>query len=148
MALHRAMLLKITGDKALDRRLARLKTRDASTISRKAVNAAITVLAQAQRNAAPNKHVKKAIGKRNSKSKRTGEVMAKACVQVSKTKARNFPHAHLLVLGTDERETKAGHGRGRMTPHKFLEQATKGALGSAVAAARSKAAEELRKVRP
>lgn len=51
------------------------------------------------------------------------KIVAKAGVNVAKKRAQRAPHAHLLGLGTKERETKAGKKRGRITARPWVPDA-------------------------
>lgn len=163
------ILLSLTGDRELDGKLRALARNMQSRIARRAVNKGVTVILNAQRRAAPNKALRKSLGKSNKRSKRLGVVEAKAGINVGKrpsrivdgsivAQGRQFPQAHLLVLGTAERYVKskgfsqrikrlaggrAGY-RGKIKPRRFIESATMGAANEAGQAAAASAWHDLR----
>lgn len=80
----------VTGDKELDKKLAELIEGAEKKIMRPAVAGGLRVAAKAMKAAVPSnmKDAKKAIGSRFNKSKRTGEVMAKAGAAVGMKAAK------------------------------------------------------------
>lgn len=172
------ILLSLTGDRELDRKLSALARNVQSRIARRAVNKGVTVILNAQRRAAPNKALRKSLGKSNKRSKRLGVVEAKAGINVGKrpsrvvdgsivAQGRQFPQAHLLVLGTAERYTTGRRGgfgnrarafaqsikrlaggragyRGRIKPRRFIESASMGAANEAAQVAAASAWNDLR----
>lgn len=126
----------LTGDKELDKKLRRLGDKGAKKVARKAVGQALTVVSRAAKREAPNKTVRRSIGKRLKRSK--GLVAsAKAGVNVGKKKSKANRIAPILALGTADRQTKAGHNRGRIQPDDFLARSFRSSEG----AARSKMAD-------
>lgn len=153
----------ITGDKQLDRQLLKLATRDIKRIQRNAVNKALTVISKAIRNQAPvgtTRGLKKSIGKRFKRKKRTGEIEAKAGIQVGKKKAKlaavrgatdssgsgsMAPHAHLVALGTKPRYTKRGAYRGVMPSNDFVDRGYDSSKAQALEVQRQAFADGIRK---
>jgi hypothetical protein len=89
-------------------------------LARAALGAALTKSAQLIRKAAPARtRIKKSIGTRFKKNKRSGVHEAKAGLNVG-NKHGTAPHAHFFVLGTDYRFTKSGAARGKIIPNKFV----------------------------
>lgn len=159
------MRATITGDKRLDRKLKKLAGPIANRAITAGIRAGMTPVARAMRaavNASPasataKRGARKAIGQRFSKNKggpNKGVREAKVGFGVGRKGARRLEHLssgetrgvgisatniHWFVLGTDERETKAGHGTGSI-PELFAGAADAGrAVGSAaLAAARKK----------
>lgn len=156
-----AMAMVVTGDKALDAKLARLAAdKTQHKLGRKALGKGLTALAKAQRERAPvgpTGNLKRSIGSRHKKNKTKGVVEAKAGAGVGtknpkdKTKKvkgrRQAPHAPLVALGTRSRSRQQIGGRfrtryplfdrrststGTMTPNEFIKQATASALPTAV----------------
>jgi len=130
----------ITGDKAIDRRLANLSKRGSQRAITAGVNAGMTPIVKAIR-AAINatsasselkREARKTVGKRFKKARgRTRE--AKAGFAVGKKKKQHgvgisSRNIHWPVLGTDERATKAGGSTGQMPAE--LEGLTKGAFAA------------------
>lgn len=113
-----AVSISITGDKRIIRSLNRLSNRGIRAADRKAVGQGLTVIAKAIKAEVPShmKSVRKAIGKRFKKSKKTGLREAKVGMGVGKKKSKIAPHAHLIILGTQDRYTKAGRYTGRIEP--------------------------------
>lgn len=160
----------ITGDKQLDRQLLKLATRDIKRIQRNAVNKALTVISKAIRNQAPvgkTRGLKKSIGKRFKRKKRTGEIEAKAGIHVGKKKAKlevsrgglrglfgakrtvyktaNAPHAHLVAAGTTPRYTKRGAYRGVMPSNDFVDRGYDSSKAQALEVQRQAFADGIRK---
>lgn len=133
----------ITGDRELDRQLALLEKRDARRINRVGVNKGLAIIAKAIRRAAPvgkTRALKKDIGKRFARNRRSGEIEAKAGVGVGKKKVNRrgvsgrANHSHLVALGTQSRVTKSGASRGVMPANDFVTQAFASAQPSAASA--------------
>lgn len=151
-----ALLFELTGDQALD---AKLKTLDRDLqrkVAGQGVNAGLGVLLKAARGAAPNKRLKRALGKRNKKGRISGVQEGKIGLNVGKKGEKQFPHAHLLVLGTQPRytgqrtrRTKTGTTtkatgntrafRGRIKPSAWFQAAIRGAMSLAAQVATNKA---------
>jgi len=138
------MTATLTGDKALDKKLARLADKAATKVSRKAVNQGMTVLAKAMRAAAPDKVSKKSIGKRYKKKRTSGVIEAKVGINVgqnlqkqqalAKDRGEDTPKqsvVHLIALGTDKRQTAKGANRGSIEPNDFVARAYQGAESTA-----------------
>jgi HK97 gp10 family phage protein len=106
----------LTGDKEIEKTLAKLADKAGDRVARNALGAGLTKVAKAMKQAAPvgkTGAVKASIGKRNEKS-RKGVFEAKAGVNVgkkTKIKGKFAPHAHLVALGTKRRQRKAIGGR-------------------------------------
>jgi HK97 gp10 family phage protein len=103
--------VSITGDKALDRKLASLSTKGSRRARTAAVKAGMTAVARGIRSEVPvgeTKALKKSIGSRVAKAKRganKGTTQAKAGVNVGKKSGKQAPHSHLVALGTEDRYT-------------------------------------------
>lgn len=117
----------VTGDRELEQQLLKLARRDTRRVVRNATNKGLTHISKAIRQQAPvgkTKAVRKTIGKRFARSRQTGQMEAKAGIDVGKrnrkgTKTR-APHAHLSALGTKERFTQRGASRGVMPQNDFV----------------------------
>ncbi len=126
----------ITGDKELEKRLRWLADKAADRVARSATGAGLTVIAKAQKKAAPEGptgNTKASIGKRFERKARTGFVTAKAGVNVgkrSKRKGRIAPHSHLVALGTRPRVRKSGGSTGVMPANPWIKTSTQSALGA------------------
>lgn len=156
------MATSFTGDRALDRRLASLEKREAKKFARKAINAALTIANKSIKSEAPSKRVRKSIGKRFKKNKRTNVTEAKAGINVGKKRGANTraPHAHLVALGTRRRKRrrlggwakgrsgKLRTGRMRAVDGRFVKRGMRSASGRMQQAIRNKVASELKKVTP
>lgn len=109
----------IQGADELDRRLKRLGRKDRSTAMRRARAKSLTVIrkgivAEVPVATTPGhsaKSIKRSIGTRNKKSKRSGEQESKAGVKVGKKRKSVAPHAHLIALGTKPRVRKSIGGK-------------------------------------
>jgi hypothetical protein len=130
----------VTGDKAIDRVLEAMQAGAVKKIMRPAIAAGLRVSAKAMKAAVPAnmKDAKKAIGSRFNKSKRTGELMAKAGAGVGsigkkknrekaeekqKLKRGGRPGVGIgvrnimwFILGTKGRRTESGKSTGSMPP--------------------------------
>lgn len=126
----------ITGDKALDKVLANLQAGAEKKVMKPAIAAGLRVAAKAMKAAVPAnmKDAKKAIGSRFNKSRRTGEVMAKAgagvgmkaakiAKQVAKQSEKRAGRPGVgvgvrnimwFILGTKSRQTESGKSTGSM----------------------------------
>ncbi|MGE0105115.1 MAG: hypothetical protein AB7G12_12770 [Thermoanaerobaculia bacterium] len=156
------VLFRLTGDKELDGKLRDLDRDMQRKIAGKANNAGLMEILKAQRDAAPNKRLKRALGKRNKRNRRTGMQEGKVGLNVGKRGPKQFQQGHLLTLGTEDRwtgskkrnsrrgivqvlKTAATRAfRGRIKPNDWIRQATKRALGTAAQVAASKAWELIR----
>lgn len=120
----------ITGVADLEKTLRSLSDKSADRVAKAALRGGLAEITKAQRKAAPvgeTGALKKSIGSRLEKSKRTGLVMAKAGLNVGKRKSgkkkgasterlsklveQGAPHAHLVALGTQKRERKSIGGK-------------------------------------
>lgn len=154
---RKATFRLLTGDKEIDRRLARIqKTGTANKIARSALSASANVYARAMRKEVPSKDkdVKKAIG---SSVKVKGKfVTAKAGAAVGR-KAGSDPkdrdskrpgvgiaaaNIHWYILGTKKRKTKSGKSTGRMPEMSAIQRGAK----KASAAAQTKLTDQAKKV--
>jgi hypothetical protein len=134
----------LTGDKALDRTLARLADKTAKKIARKAVSAALTVVNRAAKKEAPDKRSRKAIGKRMKRSK--GLVAgAKVGVNVGKKKANKDYVAPWLAMGTEERHTDTGENRGRIEGDDYIARSFRTSESAAAAKMKEVVATEIAK---
>lgn len=128
------MAAVITGDKALDRKLARLAGRDSGRARRAAAKAGITEIAKGIRSevpVGPTKNLKKSIGGRVAKAKggpQKGVTEAKAGVNVGKKRGKRAPHAHLVGLGTKERTRRKLGGKFAGVENPTAEQLGTGAM--------------------
>ena len=117
---------KITGDKALDRKLSHLSDKGQARATKSAIGKALTVIARGIRNAIPPnlKSVKKTVGTKNKKNKRKGIHEAKVGLGVGKQKKQaragkpgvgiSKANVHWWALGTGERQKKDGQSTGAM----------------------------------
>lgn len=132
-----AAAISITGDKALDRKLATLSTKGSRRARTAAVRAGMTQIARGIRSEVPvgeTKALKKSIGSRVAKAKRgrnKGTTQAKSGVNVGKKKAKRAPHSHLVALGTDRRDTESGRDRGVMPDNDFVRRGFDKSAGTA-----------------
>lgn len=124
------MPASLTGDKALDKTLRRLRDKTAKRIARKAVSQALTVINRAAKREAPDKTTRRSIGKRMKRS--SGLVVtAKVGVNVGKKKSQASHVARWIALGTKIRKTKRGQARGAIKGDDFLARSFKGSEGAA-----------------
>lgn len=120
----------VTGDAKLDRVLRDLDLKMQKKIARGALAKSLTPVAQAIKSEVPGwKSVRKAIGKRNKKNKRSGLHQAKVGVNVGKKPAKKgevehgkpippgkqVPWATPLATGTGKRFIKTGKRKGQYT---------------------------------
>lgn len=122
----------VTGVAELDRQLNRIATRDARRLVRNGVNKGLTVLAKAIRTEAPKGrtgNLRKGIGKRFRKNRRSGEMEAIAGIGVGKKK--RAAHIRIVALGSKPRVTKAGAYRGVMPANDFVTRAASRVGGNA-----------------
>lgn len=134
------LVADIVGDKQLIRRLKRLEKKGQNAAARKALGKGMTVTANAMRQAAPvgeKKMVKKSIGKKLKKNKKTGLHESRVGINIGKKRrpkgtpitgkgASKFqsPHAHLVALGTKPRvHKKTGKSVGSVPPNPFVKRA-------------------------
>lgn len=150
----------ITGDEELESALKSLADKTADKIAKAAVGAGLNVLVKAMRKEAPvgaTGAVKKSIGKRFERNKKTGIITAKAGVNVGKRTlkkiGREAPHSHLVILGTKRRQRQSIGGRfgfirnptaqqlstGSGPENPFVRRATEGSTGSVRRAMHEKA---------
>ena len=123
------MSVSITGHQAIDRRLKRLATTGQRRVGRAMVGAMMTEISRGIRNAIPpsQKSVKKTLGRKSGKDKKTGVYQAKVGLGVgkrSKSSKQRDPkkpgvgiskqNVHWFILGTTERVRKKGGRTGRM----------------------------------
>ncbi len=160
----------LTGDKGLEATLAKLAGKEADRIAKSALGAGLTVIAKAQRKAAPvgkTGAVKASIGKRLESGKRGNSFTAKAGINVGKQSKKpkltgmniNAPHSHLVALGTAQRSRKTIGGKfsyitkpteqqlstGIMPSNPFIKVAYEAANGNAAEAMRKRAEKALAK---
>lgn len=92
-------------------------------LARAALGAALTESARLIRNAAPRgTRIRKSVGKRFAKNRRTGVHEAKAGLNVG-SKSGTAPHAHFFTLGTKARYTRRGQFRGSILENVFVKRA-------------------------
>lgn len=92
-------------------------------LSRAALGAGLRESAKVMKEAAPKgSRIKKSVGTRFAKNRRTGIHEAKAGLNVGK-KNGTAPHAHFFVLGTAPRETEDGRNRGFVEANRFVRKA-------------------------
>ena len=118
--------IKFTGQYEVFRRLKHLATKDAKRIGRQAINKGMTPIAQALRKETPKGPtgtLKRSVGKKNKKNRKTGIQEAKVGYNVGKKPFRvgrgkvsrtRAPHAHLFAMGTKNRSWKSGKSTGHM----------------------------------
>ena len=129
------ILTSLTGDKRLNRKLAHLAKKGQKKVARSALSKGLSVIAKGIRKEAPvgkTKAVRKAIGKRLRKNKRTGIHEAKVGVNVAKKKGKQAPHGHLVAAGTAERQHKSGKSTGSVDPNPFVERGFRATQGKAM----------------
>lgn len=150
------MNVTITGVKEVDAMLKGLSGKAAERISSAALSGGTTVLRREMRKAAPvgkTGKLKKSIGSRNEKDKRTGVRSAKAGINVGRQRKTTIraPHGHLVALGTNDRYTDQGFSRGAMPKNDFIRDATAKAQGqlhpAMIARAKKALARELEKAK-
>lgn len=145
----------LTGDRQLDRRLAKLADPKISRrIARKGLAAGLAVFRKEAKRRAPNSKAKKAIGSSNKRDRSSKVHMAKVGANVGVKKSKRMPHLIPLILGTVERFRKAVGGlfkgskntrTGRIEPNDFVREAAVAKQSAAVAAMRQKVFEEIAK---
>lgn len=121
----------ITGDKELDRALARIEARASNRVVRSASARAGTVIRRAIRALIPYRSIKRSVGKRQKRSKRSGRFEAKVGFGVGAASKVRAPHAHLIAAGTKPRYTKKGAFRGKVEPRHWVEQGKAASLSRA-----------------
>lgn len=144
------MTVDIEGDKELQSILDELSGKVAERVASAAMSGGLIVLRREMKKQAPvgkTGLLKKSIGSRNEKNKRTGIRTAKAGINVGRTRqtTTRAPHGHLVALGTTERETKTGANRGSVTGNSFIRQAQSAAKGQLQAAMVARAKKALAK---
>jgi len=127
----------VTGIKEIDRQLSRLSDRAGKRINAAAIRKGQAVILRAIRNEAPRGptgNLKRAIGHRFRKKRKSGIYEAIIGANVGKRtkskttksgkqqKANSAQHAHLVILGTAQRLTKAGASRGVMPSNNFVDR--------------------------
>ena len=152
----------ITGEADLEATLKKLSDRTADKVARSALRAGLTVIARAMRKAAPRGptgNLRKAIGSRLVRSRKTGVVTAKAGINVGKNRKGRAPHGHLVALGTKPRTRKRIGGKfafitspapeqlrtGTMPANDFARRSSTSAQASMRMAMKNKAAKVLEK---
>lgn len=143
----------VTGDKRLDRDLARLENRTSKRINAAAVRSGQAVVVRGIKSEAPRGptgNLKRSVGARFRKKRKNGLYEAKVGVNVGKRvkqkttrsgnvqKANAAPHAHLAILGTGNRSTKAGAGRGTMPGNNFVDRGFVKSQGAALSTIRQR----------
>lgn len=125
----------LTGVKELDAELIRLKNRGTG-LAKKGFSKCMTLLVKDMRRRAvkgQTGQLKKSIGKRFVKNRRSKEVTAKVGVNVAKKaddlKRAQAPHAHLVGLGTGPRTTRAGKSTGTMPKNPFVRESVLANIG-------------------
>jgi hypothetical protein len=173
-ARYTSLLLELTGDRQLERKLSKMAGSAQTKITRPAIVRMLAVIRKAQRAACSNAALRRTIKSRLMKARRSDDVAGKVGAGVGARGKKEYgernghgigtPGAdHWLILGTVQRFTgfttraKGQRGqmirtknpvanRGRMRPHKFIEQATRGAWPEAIEAARAFAADRLSEI--
>lgn len=121
--------MTVDGVGELQQQLRGLADREVRRPLRSGVGKGLTVVAKAIRQAAPvgkTRSIRKAIGKRFARNRRSGEMEAKAGIDVGKKRSRDGSkgiqarHGHLVALGTAERFTKTGAKRGSVRANDFV----------------------------
>jgi len=129
----------VEGAKALEATLGGMRESVRKRIMRTAVNRSLTIIAREIRKSVPKattpghnmKRVKKSVGSRPYKAKRdyyagkTGLRVGNRILdkELGITSSTVAPHAHWVPLGTNERRTKKGARRGKVTPRPFVDSA-------------------------
>lgn len=136
--------LNMTGVREIDAKLEGLEKKTAKKIARASINAGLGEMRKEIRKRAPTgktKVLKKSIGNRFRKKKRTELMEAVVGINVGKTyggytksgkkkKANVARHGHLVALGTNVRQNKSGANRGTINPNDFVRQGTEAAMPS------------------
>ena len=124
----------VTGLAQLDRKLKRLADRDARKVKRKAMGKGQAVLVKAIKAEIPadQKSIKKSIGRRYKKSRRSGEMEAKVGANVGKKKGKQVPQAHLVLAGTKERAHQSGKSTGRVEASEAVPRGYQSSKGTAM----------------
>lgn len=127
-------MIEITGDKELDAKLLALGQKEARKVAASAIRKGMTVISKAIKaevkatfkSKTGNLH--NGIGARLKRISSPENVTAKVGVGVGPAKAMAkklagaAAHLHLLALGTQERQTKAGHPTGKVQPNDFVDR--------------------------
>lgn len=130
------MAVVVTGDRALQKKLARLKlsnSRHRQLIARSLVSAGQPIAKAARRGAPKGK--KKPEGRKAMKSSiRLGKLKRLRQGEAGAARVRAFvPHFHLVERGTGPRQTETGASRGSMPANPFLQKAGEGQSATAAA---------------
>lgn len=128
----------LTGDKKLDRKLEQLGEKTRKRFTRSALGKGGTVIGRGIKSEAPvgkTKKLKKAIGKSTKKARnfKSGEDFQglRVGANVGKKAAKSAPHAHLVILGTQERHHKSGKSTGKVQGNDFVKRGAKKSLSKA-----------------
>lgn len=126
-----------TGIAELDMALSHMDERSQRRIARPAVSRGLTFLKKKIRKAAPvgpTGNLKKSIGSRFKKDRRSKVTSGKVGIDVGKRakqqNAVSAPHGHLVALGTQQRTNAAGANRGKMPANDFVSQTIDGNWGA------------------
>ena len=130
------VVMSLTGDKALDKQLARIAAKEAKRIARQATRSGMAVVQKSLKAAAPDKATRKSIGSRQKRQKGL-LASAKVGINIGKKRNKRVPTALWTTLGTVRRQTKSGANRGSIQAHDFIP----GAFASSTAACQAKMAE-------
>ncbi len=128
-------MMQLTGIEKIDDQLEVLEEKTGKKIARAAINAGLQVMVVEIRKRAP-KHkgvLKKSIGKRFKKKKRSDLMEAVAGINVAKKKKNKEKwahHGHLVALGTKQRKSPKGANRGKMPRNSFVPPAVSASLGT------------------
>lgn len=127
--------LIVTGNRKLDRQLARLGQEQLDAIVSNATSQGLNLLTKAIVRRAPvGKHGSrdKVIGERLNRDSRSGQVEGKSGIGVGRAHRHasavkyGEPHWHLVAFGTGQRFTKDGANRGVMPSNDFVAAAASG----------------------
>ena len=128
----------VTGVEAIERQLRHLSDKGKDRVSRSALGGGLTVVRREIKKAAPKESglLKKSIGRRLEKRKGNRPMVAKAGINVGKTRkgktANRAPHGHLVALGTGWRQRRGGGSTGRMPANTFVRDATRSSRAAAL----------------
>lgn len=129
----------VTGVDEIERRLRHLADKGKDRVSRSALGGGLTVVRKEIKKAAPKEsgQLRKSIGRRLEKRKGNRPMVAKAGINVGKTRkgktANRAPHGHLVALGTKQRQRKgSGGSTGRMPANTFVRDATRSSRSAAL----------------
>lgn len=126
---------RLTGIEEIDRELSRLEHKAGKRIARSSLRAGLGEQRKEIRKRAPvgpTKRLKKSIGSRFAKNRKTHIHEGRAGINVGRKKSqedRFARHGHLVALGTKRRRTKkTGANRGVMPDNRFVSQGVNAAL--------------------